>query len=58
MYVLEGEYLAEMTAFACLLWFRGYPNLCETFLAEDDECFSQTSPKRGYLLVSSIEKQQ
>lgn len=57
MYILEGNNLAEITVFAGLLWFRGYPNLCETFLAEDGECFSQESAERGYLLASLIEKQ-
>lgn len=48
MYVLKSEYLAEMTAFARLLWFRGYPDLRETFLAEDGKCFPQEySLKRG-----------
>ena len=43
MDVLEGENLAEMTVFIGLLWLRGYPNLCETFLAEDGECLRQES---------------
>jgi hypothetical protein len=57
MYVLESKNLAKMTVFAGLLWFRGYPNLCETFLAEDGECFPQGSAERSYLLASPIEKQ-
>jgi len=31
MYVFEGYYLAKMTVFTGLLWFRKYPNLCKAF---------------------------
>ena len=58
MYVLEGEYLAEVTVFAGLLWFRGYPDLCQTFLVEQRSVLSARPPKFRYLPVSLIGRQQ